>query len=157
MDFSQVLKCPDSRLQNRLEQRGWVVYRGFDEPLFLALRGDGPSARGVWPRTAALPFSEGTVEAYLEQGSELEAQRLVAEAVGILAEAAFEGYYDLLRGARKTLHDQVCQALTAARLEFELQADDAARADLEPGLRWLDEAVTGVRRVMEDLRPLSDR
>lgn len=132
--------------------RGWIVYHGCDARTVIARTGDLPAHSDVWPRTQAIPFQDGTLEVYLAGShSDVAAARLCARAVARLAEKRFQQRREVLRAARRRLHKEVCQALTAARLELELLQFEGGVARLKPALASLDVAAVGVRELMEEL------
>lgn len=56
----------------------------------------------------------------------------------------------------RDLHDETAQTLTAVKLEVGLlreSGDDVARERFDQILRLVDEGISGIRRVMNDLRP----
>ncbi len=135
-------------------KRGWIRYRGLDVEHVLAQCGIPDTVHGEAP-IVGVPLGEGTLEVFLDGEGPLEvtANRLCAQAAVLVTDACLNQWRQSMTNLRRRLHNDVCQALTVAILELELDSQGQARtAGLELVLDSMGLAADAIRSLMEELQ-----
>jgi PAS domain S-box-containing protein len=143
--------------KRQIEEQGAV--RGFEEEVFCK---DGSrlwisvNARVVRDGQGAIRYYEGTVQDITERKAAAKELEEANNQLRLLSRRLFDAHEEERRHLARELHDEIGQALTAAKINLQSVAGNGGNADI-PRLREtiaiLDRLLGQVRQISLDLRP----